>query len=274
MSRKKTDELRNDIHLKILQSLLAMEDNKYCADCDAKSPRWASWNLGVFLCIRCAGIHRKLGVHISRVKSVNLDTWTEEQLASMKEMGNSRGRAVYEAQIPDGFQRPQIDSAVEQLIRAKYEMKRYMAREFVATKPDVEAISREIAQIEQQMKKKPTSSNVQLPAPPPSSSAKRQQPPLMVKAPTPQIAPLPVAPSNDLVDIFDQNAGQNQTDLKSLFPPTDLSSVNFDQNVQPQNQSTKDSIMSLFAQTPGTNQFGFFPQPAANLFQPQVAPVA
>lgn len=43
-------------------------------------PRWASWNLGVFVCIRCAGIHRNLGVHISRVKSVNLDQWTPEQI--------------------------------------------------------------------------------------------------------------------------------------------------------------------------------------------------
>lgn len=43
-------------------------------------PRWASWNLGVFICIRCAGIHRNLGVHISRVKSVNLDQWTPEQI--------------------------------------------------------------------------------------------------------------------------------------------------------------------------------------------------
>lgn len=43
-------------------------------------PRWASWNLGVFMCIRCAGIHRNLGVHISRVKSVNLDSWTPEQI--------------------------------------------------------------------------------------------------------------------------------------------------------------------------------------------------
>lgn len=43
-------------------------------------PRWASWNLGIFLCIRCAGIHRNLGVHISKVRSVNLDTWTPEQV--------------------------------------------------------------------------------------------------------------------------------------------------------------------------------------------------
>ncbi|KAL3212898.1 hypothetical protein MRX96_051807, partial [Rhipicephalus microplus] len=65
----------------ILGQLLREEDNKYCVDCDAKGPRWASWNLGMFLCIRCAGIHRNLGVHISRVKSVNLDTWTPEQVA-------------------------------------------------------------------------------------------------------------------------------------------------------------------------------------------------
>lgn len=65
----------------ILNAMLREEDNKYCADCDSKGPRWASWNLGVFLCIRCAGIHRNLGVHISRVKSVNLDQWTAEQVA-------------------------------------------------------------------------------------------------------------------------------------------------------------------------------------------------
>lgn len=43
-----------------------------------QGPRWASWNLGVFLCIRCSGIHRSMGVHISKVRSVNLDTWAPE----------------------------------------------------------------------------------------------------------------------------------------------------------------------------------------------------
>ena len=49
--------------------------------CSVTGPRWASWNLGVFLCIRCAGIHRNLGVHVSRVKSVNLDSWTPDQIS-------------------------------------------------------------------------------------------------------------------------------------------------------------------------------------------------
>jgi len=119
----------------ILTSMLRDEDNKYCVDCDSKGPRWASWNLGVFLCIRCAGIHRNLGVHISKVKSVNLDSWTPQQVASMQSMGNSKGRAVYEANIPDDFRRPQADSNVETFIRQKYEKKKFIAAEWVATKP-------------------------------------------------------------------------------------------------------------------------------------------
>ncbi|KAG0441066.1 hypothetical protein HPB47_016060, partial [Ixodes persulcatus] len=94
-------------------------------------PRWASWNLGMFLCIRCAGIHRNLGVHISRVKSVNLDTWTPEQVACLQQMGNSKGRAVYEANLPDNFRRPQTDSSLEAFIRSKYEQKKYIAKEWV-----------------------------------------------------------------------------------------------------------------------------------------------
>jgi stromal membrane-associated protein len=53
-------------------------------------PRWASWNLGIFICIRCSGIHRGMGTHISRVKSVDLDAWTDEQLQSVVRWGNGR----------------------------------------------------------------------------------------------------------------------------------------------------------------------------------------
>ncbi|XP_003737279.1 stromal membrane-associated protein 1 [Galendromus occidentalis] len=132
----KADKQLQDKMQALLSHLLREEENKYCADCDAKGPRWASWNLGIFVCIRCAGIHRNLGVHISRVKSVNLDSWTDEQVGSMQKMGNSKGRAVYEANLPDGFRRPQNDSALETFIRGKYEHKKYIAREWVPpTKP-------------------------------------------------------------------------------------------------------------------------------------------
>jgi len=137
----------------LLTRMLQDEDNKYCVDCDAKGPRWASWNLGVFLCIRCAGIHRNLGVHISKVKSVNLDSWTAIQVSSMQQMGNSRGRAVYEARLPEDFRRPQSDQQMDTFIRGKYEKKKYIALEWTPTKPpDLPQGWAEIIEAEKQKK--------------------------------------------------------------------------------------------------------------------------
>ncbi|KAA8595187.1 hypothetical protein FQN60_012322 [Etheostoma spectabile] len=96
-SERERAQKLNEQHQAILSKMLREEDNKYCADCEAKGPRWASWNLGVFICIRCAGIHRNLGVHISRVKSVNLDQWTSEQIQpkdGKKEREPDRGSKV------------------------------------------------------------------------------------------------------------------------------------------------------------------------------------
>ena len=73
--KEKTQKLQEKYQA-VLSNLLREEDNKYCVDCDSKGPRWASWNLGIFLCIRCAGIHRNLGTHLSRVRSLELDDWS------------------------------------------------------------------------------------------------------------------------------------------------------------------------------------------------------
>ncbi|XP_005998676.1 stromal membrane-associated protein 1 isoform X2 [Latimeria chalumnae] len=124
-SEREKAQKQNEQHQAILSRMLREEDNKYCADCEAKGPRWASWNLGVFICIRCAGIHRNLGVHISRVKSVNLDQWTPEQIQCMQDMGNTKARLLYEGNLPENFRRPQTDQSVEFFIRDKYERKKY-----------------------------------------------------------------------------------------------------------------------------------------------------
>ncbi|KAK2141618.1 hypothetical protein LSH36_1068g00078 [Paralvinella palmiformis] len=158
-----------DRHQMILTQLLKDEDNKYCVDCDAKGPRWASWNIGIFLCIRCAGIHRNMGVHISKVKSVNLDTWTSEQIAMMQEMGNSRARAVYEANLPDNFRRPQTDSGLEAFIRAKYEHKKYIAQEWVPPQPKVQVYNDEMTKKEKKKPRSKPTSSVNLNNIPPSS---------------------------------------------------------------------------------------------------------
>ncbi|KAK2197114.1 bifunctional Arf GTPase activating protein/ARFGAP-RecO-like zinc finger/ArfGAP domain superfamily [Babesia duncani] len=57
----------------LVSRICSVEGNSNCADCGTRSPRWASVNLGILLCINCSGIHRKLGVHLTQVKSLTLD---------------------------------------------------------------------------------------------------------------------------------------------------------------------------------------------------------
>ncbi|ROV86813.1 hypothetical protein VSDG_10161 [Cytospora chrysosperma] len=108
-----------------LKSLVKLEPNKMCADCKRnKHPRWASWNLGVFICIRCSGIHRSMGVHISKVKSVDLDTWTDEQLQSVLNWGNARANKYWESKLAPGH--VPSEAKIENFIRTKYELKRWV----------------------------------------------------------------------------------------------------------------------------------------------------
>ncbi|KAI2633295.1 hypothetical protein GGS21DRAFT_519982 [Xylaria nigripes] len=107
-----------------IKSLLKLEPNKVCADCKRnKHPRWASWNLGIFICIRCSGIHRGMGTHISRVKSVDLDSWTDEQLQSVLNWGNARANKYWESKLAPGH--VPSEAKIENFIRTKYELKRW-----------------------------------------------------------------------------------------------------------------------------------------------------
>lgn len=108
-----------------IKTLLKLEGNKSCADCKRnKHPRWASWNLGIFICIRCSGIHRGMGTHISRVKSVDLDAWTDEQLQSVLRWGNSRANKYWESKLAEGH--VPSEAKIENFIRTKYESKRWV----------------------------------------------------------------------------------------------------------------------------------------------------
>uniref|UniRef100_A0A8C3PCD9 Arf-GAP with coiled-coil, ANK repeat and PH domain-containing protein n=1 Tax=Chrysemys picta bellii TaxID=8478 RepID=A0A8C3PCD9_CHRPI len=82
----------------ILQRVQSIPGNDQCCDCGQADPRWASINLGILLCIECSGIHRSLGVHCSKVRSLTLDSWEPELLKLMCELGNSTMNQIYEAQ--------------------------------------------------------------------------------------------------------------------------------------------------------------------------------
>lgn len=110
----------------ILKKLLADPGNKTCADCKtATHPRWASWNLGIFLCIRCSGVHRSLGTHISKVRSVDLDSWSDMHLKEMVRWGNKKANLYWEAGLPPNY--IPDESKIVNFIRTKYDLKRWVA---------------------------------------------------------------------------------------------------------------------------------------------------
>ncbi|KAK0140159.1 Arf-GAP with dual PH domain-containing protein 2 [Merluccius polli] len=109
---------------KILLDLVKQPGNHLCADCGAPEPDWASYVLGIFVCLNCCGTHRDLPA-VSRVKSIRLDYWEDSLVEFMRERGNSSSNAVYEKCVPAFFYQPQQKDCVDQWIRAKYERREF-----------------------------------------------------------------------------------------------------------------------------------------------------
>ncbi|CAH8590351.1 unnamed protein product [Heterobilharzia americana] len=116
----------------LIQNIRSAAGNDFCADCGASEPDWASLNLGAMVCISCSGIHRQLGTHISRIRSLHLDEWSTESVAVMGAIGNTLANSVWEAAVPvnaGNRRKPDSSSSREEKeiwIRAKYERQEFL----------------------------------------------------------------------------------------------------------------------------------------------------
>ncbi|XP_062049784.1 arf-GAP with GTPase, ANK repeat and PH domain-containing protein 1 isoform X2 [Lepus europaeus] len=128
-SSRNKSRLTSQSEAMALQSIRNIRGNSHCVDCDTQNPNWASLNLGALMCIECSGIHRNLGTHLSRVRSLDLDDWPVELIKVMSAIGNELANSVWEESC-QGRAKPSLDSTREEKerwIRAKYEQKLFLA---------------------------------------------------------------------------------------------------------------------------------------------------
>ncbi|XP_008394866.1 arf-GAP with SH3 domain, ANK repeat and PH domain-containing protein 1 isoform X1 [Poecilia reticulata] len=112
-----------DLTKAIIEDVLRMPGNEICCDCGAAEPKWLSTNLGILTCIECSGIHREMGVHISRIQSMELDKLGTSELLLAKNVGNSSFNEIMEGNLPSPSPKPNPSSDMtvrKEFINAKY----------------------------------------------------------------------------------------------------------------------------------------------------------
>lgn len=128
------DEGENNIVQELTRAIVGevrrMSGNDVCCDCSAPGPSWLSTNLGVLICIECSGIHREMGVHYSRIQSLDLDVLGTSELLLAKNVGNSSFNEIMEADLEgQGVAKPEPTSDMQS--RKDYITAKYVARRFV-----------------------------------------------------------------------------------------------------------------------------------------------
>uniref|UniRef100_A0A8C7H5Y4 Arf-GAP with coiled-coil, ANK repeat and PH domain-containing protein n=1 Tax=Oncorhynchus kisutch TaxID=8019 RepID=A0A8C7H5Y4_ONCKI len=223
-----------------LQRVMVIGGNACCCDCGQPDPRWASINLGITLCIQCSGIHRSLGVHFSKVRSLTLDSWEPELLKLMCELGNGVINQIYEARREElGARKPRPADPrqeIEAYIRAKYVDRHFVRR------PSDEELRFKVVSLSKQEKRLSSSSEHLPPRPPP---------------PTPKLRPASNASS--------QSAATKGLEARrdSLFCPDELDSLfsYFDTSAKLRSirsadsgiQNSADGSREMLATIPSTN---------------------
>ncbi|XP_077349476.1 arf-GAP with SH3 domain, ANK repeat and PH domain-containing protein 1 isoform X4 [Lithobates pipiens] len=117
-----------DLTKAIIEDVQKTPGNYVCCDCGSQDPTWLSTNLGILTCIECSGIHREMGVHISRIQSLELDKLGTSELLLAKNVGNNSFNEIMEGNLPTPSPKPTPSSdmtARKEYITAKYVEHKY-----------------------------------------------------------------------------------------------------------------------------------------------------
>ncbi|XP_034329435.2 arf-GAP with SH3 domain, ANK repeat and PH domain-containing protein 2 isoform X3 [Magallana gigas] len=126
-----------ELRASIIDRIKGLPGNEVCCDCGGKDPEWLSTNYGILICLECCGIHRQLGVHISRTQSLVIDELGTSQLLLARVVGNDCFNEVFEGKIFDDDSEVKADGSRklkptspmnerESYIFAKYDKKKFV----------------------------------------------------------------------------------------------------------------------------------------------------
>ncbi|XP_047404835.1 arf-GAP with SH3 domain, ANK repeat and PH domain-containing protein 1 isoform X8 [Sciurus carolinensis] len=117
-----------DLTKAIIEEVQRLPGNDVCCDCGSSEPTWLSTNLGILTCIECSGIHREMGVHISRIQSLELDKLGTSELLLAKNVGNNSFNDIMEANLPSPSPKPTPSS--DMTVRKEYITAKYVDHRF------------------------------------------------------------------------------------------------------------------------------------------------
>ncbi|KAL9190887.1 hypothetical protein ACHAXT_000593 [Thalassiosira profunda] len=251
-----------------LKALMLRPENQVCSDCPERQPRWASLivpppgapqgslPMGAFCCLECSGSHRRLGVHISFVRSVNLDSWKEKEVLAMENGGNQKVNAIFEARLSVAKPTNAASGPVrERFIRDKYERRKFYdpaAFEHVSQMETAREQDEVVSGVQRRLgSRKPSDAarkRVEERAAKTRSSGGAARSARSVKAPAPVFAPAPApAPVVDLLDFGDFTSPEATSGVQASVVASATSSGTVANGSTGPKPASEDPQLDLFA---------------------------